>query len=168
MSNCSSSANKPAHVRNQRLPDSQKPPAFALGIAAGLGARPMYRLLSIVLISSATLAAYTLGSRWLDAGCSSASSCPTLDPIAKFFAIIAFIATFIGCAIGFFVNRKRLSRVPSWLLAAACLLVAGILVFVYPYVPSWPFSGIGLVVTWVFVCIALWSIVAFSAGYART
>ena len=128
----------------------------------------MYRAVLVTLFPSVAVAAYALGSPWLAAGCNFVAPCASLDPFAKVFAIIAFVATFIGGVIGFLINRQRLSRVPSWLLFVVCLSIGGMLIFIYPHVPSWPFADIGLIVTWVFLCIALWSIAAYGASNVST
>lgn len=79
-----------------------------------------------------------------------------------FFAVTGLIATFVGCLAAVLLVRRRLVRIPVFLVAIIGVAVAAILLAIFPTMPRWPFTGIGFIVSWVLMAAGF--TVAFTCG----
>ena len=82
-----------------------------------------------------------------------------------FFATTGFLATLFGCGIAAVLFHRRISRTPLLAVAGASVLVAGILLAIFPTMPSWPFTGEGFVVAWVLMSAGFTTALFFAASY---
>jgi hypothetical protein len=65
------------------------------------------------------------------------------------FALLGFVATLVGCGVAAWVFRRQVSQVAFSRLVFVVLFTAIFpLVAVFPFMPRWPFAGIGFVVAW--------------------
>lgn len=84
---------------------------------------------------------------------------------AAVFAILGFSATLAGCVIAVVVLRRRLIRIPVFVVTAIAVAVAGVLLAIYPTMPSWPFTGEGFVVAWVLIAAGVTAALMYGAGW---
>lgn len=87
------------------------------------------------------------------------------DGYTSFFALVGFFATMVGCLIAVVLLRRRAARIPLWVVLAISVVVASVLLAVFPTMPSWPFAGEGSIVAW--VAMAAVFTVALLAGASR-
>jgi hypothetical protein len=81
------------------------------------------------------------------------------------FAIIGFVATFVGCIAAAIALRRRVSRTPYAAVVAVCVVVAAALLVIFTTMPSWPFAGVGFIVAWVALAASLTIAFTFGASY---
>ena len=82
-----------------------------------------------------------------------------------FFAITGLISTFIGCLVAAIAVRRRLSLLPVVAVSIIAVLVAAILLAIFPTMPRWPFTGIGFIVSWVLMAAGFTMVLTYGASY---
>jgi hypothetical protein len=82
-----------------------------------------------------------------------------------FFAITGLIATFIGCLVAAIVVRRRLTRLPVLAVSIIAVVVAAILLAIFPTMPRWPFTGVGFIVSWVLMAAGFTMVFTYGASY---
>ena len=82
-----------------------------------------------------------------------------------FFGVTGFIATLVGCLGAVLVLRRRIAHIPALVVVLIGGAVAGVLLAIFPTMPSWPFAGIGFVVAWVLMSAGFTVALIFGVGY---
>jgi len=73
------------------------------------------------------------------------------DAFLVIFMATGAVATALGTAAALIVPGRKLLRLSNLRAFVVGAVVSGVLLCLIPYVPSWPFTGIGLIVGWVVV-----------------
>jgi peptidoglycan/LPS O-acetylase OafA/YrhL len=82
-----------------------------------------------------------------------------------FFATTGFLATLFGCGAAAVFLHRRISRTPILAVTGISVVVAGVLLTIFPTMPSWPFTGEGFVVAWVLMSAGFMTALLFAASY---
>jgi preprotein translocase subunit Sec61beta len=82
-----------------------------------------------------------------------------------FFAIVGFVATSIGCFGAAVLLRRRIALTPHAIVAVAGICVAVVLLAVFSTMWSWPFAGVGFIVSWVVMAAGFTVAFMFGASY---
>ncbi|MGQ0543749.1 MAG: hypothetical protein ACT4P3_00235 [Betaproteobacteria bacterium] len=81
------------------------------------------------------------------------------------FAILGFVATLLGSLAGALALRRRLALMPSLLVAVVGMVVAGILLAIFPTLPGWPIGSEAIAVVWIAISAALTAVLLYAASY---
>ncbi len=81
------------------------------------------------------------------------------------FAILGFVATFLGCLAAAIVLRRRLAVMPSPRIAVAGAAVAAILLAIFPTLPGWPIGSEGIAVAWIGMAGTFTAALVYAASY---
>jgi len=82
-----------------------------------------------------------------------------------FFAVAGFLATFVGCLIAALLLRRRITLVSELWVVAIAIVVAAVLLAIFPTMPSWPFTGEGFIVVWVLMAAGFTAALLYVVGY---
>lgn len=82
-----------------------------------------------------------------------------------FFAVTGLVATLVGCLAAVVALRRRVALLSVRVVLALSVAVAVLLLAIFTTMPSWPFTGIGFVVTWVFLAAGLTWGLTYAASY---
>lgn len=85
--------------------------------------------------------------------------------LALFFALAGFLSTAVGCLIAALALRRRIALVPLFWVAAIAVLVATILLSIFPTMPTWPFTGEGFIVAWVLMSAVFTAALLYAVGF---
>jgi peptidoglycan/LPS O-acetylase OafA/YrhL len=82
-----------------------------------------------------------------------------------FFGVTGLVATFLGCLAAVVLLHRQLAHIPMWVLALIAVVVAGVLLAIFPTMPSWPFAGVGFIVAWVLMAAGFTAVLVYGAGH---
>jgi hypothetical protein len=87
------------------------------------------------------------------------------DGMTWFFAVTGLVATLFGCLAAVVVFRHRVALLSVRVALGLSVAVAVLLLAIFTTMPSWPFTGIGFVVSWVLLAAGLTLGLTYAASY---
>lgn len=64
------------------------------------------------------------------------------------FGLISFIGVVVGCLAAVLILRRRFHFIPTVIVAIGGAALAAVLLAIFPTMPQWPFTAMGVVLTW--------------------
>jgi hypothetical protein len=81
------------------------------------------------------------------------------------FAMLGFVATFLGCLAAAVALRRRLAKLSPLRIAVVGAAVAAILLAIFPTLPGWPLSSGAIAVAWIGMAGTFTAALVYAASY---